>query len=101
VENLLSGTPTITSDWGSFTENNLHGITGFRCRTMGDYVDAVKAIEVGAINPYYCYRWGKNFTLDRVAPMYEKYFADVMDVYTGDGWYAKGNDIEAMNRYYP
>ena len=101
IENLLSGTPTITSDWGSFTENNLHGITGFRCRTMGDYVDAVKAIEVGAINPYYCYRWGKNFTLDRVAPMYEKYFADVMDVYTGDGWYAKGNDIEAMNRYYP
>jgi hypothetical protein len=33
--------------------------------------------------------------------MYEKYFADVMDVYTGDGWYAKGNNIEAMNRYYP
>jgi glycosyltransferase involved in cell wall biosynthesis len=101
IENLLSGTPTITSDWGSFTENNLHGITGFRCRTMGDYVDAVKAIEVGAINPYDCHRWGKNFTLERVAPMYEKYFADVMDVYTGDGWYAEGNDIEALYKFYP
>jgi glycosyltransferase involved in cell wall biosynthesis len=99
IENLLSGTPTITTDWGSFTENNLHGITGFRCRTMGDYVDAIKNIDW--INPYDCHRWGKNFTLERVAPMYEKYFSDVMDVYTGDGWYSKGNNIEAMNRYYP
>jgi glycosyltransferase involved in cell wall biosynthesis len=99
IENLLSGTPTITSDWGSFTENNLHGITGFRCRTMGDYVDAIKNID--QIQPYNCHRFGKNFTLERVAPMYEKYFSDVMDVYTGDGWYSKGNDIEAMNRYYP
>lgn len=99
IENLLSGTPTITTDWGSFTENNLHGITGFRCRTMGDYVDAIKNID--RISPYHCHAFGKNFTLERVAPMYEKYFADVMDVYTGDGWYAKGNNIEAMNRYYP
>jgi glycosyltransferase involved in cell wall biosynthesis len=99
IENLLSGTPTITTDWGSFTENNLHGITGFRCRTMGDYVDAIKNID--RICPYDCHLFGKNFTLERVAPMYEKYFSDVMDVYTGDGWYSKGNDIEAMNRYYP
>ena len=99
IENLLSGTPTITTDWGSFTENNLHGITGFRCRTMGDYVDAIKNID--RICPYDCHLFGKNFTLERVAPMYEKYFSDVMDVYTGDGWYAEGNNIEAMNRYYP
>jgi glycosyltransferase involved in cell wall biosynthesis len=99
IENLLSGTPTITTDWGSFTENNLHGITGFRCRTMGDYVDAIKNID--QIQSYNCYNFGKNFTLERVAPMYEKYFSDVMDVYTGNGWYAEGNNIEAMNRYYP
>jgi glycosyltransferase involved in cell wall biosynthesis len=99
VENLLSGTPTITSDWGSFTENNLHGLTGFRCRTMGDYVDAIKNID--EIHPESCWSFGLNFTLNSVAPMYEKYFSDVMDVYTGEGWYAEGNDIEAMNRYYP
>jgi glycosyltransferase involved in cell wall biosynthesis len=99
VENLLSGTPTITSDWGSFTENNLHGITGFRCRTMGDYVDAIKNID--EIHPEDCWRFGLNFTLNSIAPMYEKYFQDVLDVYTGDGWYSEGNGIDAMYRGYP
>lgn len=99
IENLLSGTPTITTDWGSFAENNLHGITGYRCRTMGDFVDAVKNID--RINPYDCRKFGENFTLEKVAPMYEKYFNDVMDVYTGKGWYADGNGIDAMTRFYP
>ena len=99
IENLLSGTPTITTDWGSFAENNLHGITGYRCRTMGDFVDAVKNID--RINPYDCRKFGENFTLEKVAPMYEKYFNDVMDVYTGKGWYSEGNDINAMTRFYP
>ena len=99
IENLLSGTPTITTDWGSFAENNLHGITGYRCRTMGDYVDAIK--NIGDINPHNCYRFGTNFTLEHVAPMYEKYFSDVMDVYTGEGWYAEGNNIEALYKFYP
>jgi len=99
IENLLSGTPTITSDWGSFAENNLHGITGFRCRTMGDYVDAIKNIDM--IEPKNCHKFACNFTLEYVAPMYEKYFSDVMDVYTGDGWYAEGNNIEALYKFYP
>jgi glycosyltransferase involved in cell wall biosynthesis len=99
IENLLSGTPTITTDWGSFAENNLHGITGYRCRTMGDFVDAIKNIDL--INPYDCRKFGENFTLEKVAPMYEKYFNDVMDVYTGKGWYADGNGIDAMTRFYP
>jgi len=99
VENLLSGTPTITTDWGSFAENNLHGITGFRCRTMGDFVDAIHNADV--IKPENCKAFGENFSLENVAPMYEKYFQDVLNVYTGEGWYSKGNDIEAMNKYYP
>jgi len=99
IENLLSGTPTITTDWGSFAENNLHGVTGYRCRTMGDFVDAIKNID--RIRPENCQAFGLNFTLDRVAPMYEKYFADVLDVYNGAGWYADGNGIDAMTRYFP
>jgi glycosyltransferase involved in cell wall biosynthesis len=99
IENLLSGTPTITTDWGSFAENNIHGVTGYRCRTMGDFVDAVKNID--RIKPHDCRAFGENFTLQAVAPMYEKYFEDVLDVYTGKGWYADGNNIHAMKRFYP
>ena len=99
IENLLSGTPTITSDWGSFAENNLHGVTGYRCRTMGDYVDAIKNID--RIRPADCRAFGENFTLEKVAPRYEKYFQDVLDVYNGAGWYADGNGIDAMTMTYP
>ena len=101
VENLLSGTPTITSDWGSFAENNLHGVTGYRCRTMGDYVDAVREIQKGTISSRACRAFGMNFSLEKVALMYEKYFNDVLDIYTGEGWYADGNGIDAMTRFYP
>jgi glycosyltransferase involved in cell wall biosynthesis len=99
VENLLCGTPTITTDWGSFTENNLHGITGFRCRTMGDFVDAINNID--EIDPKDCRKWGENFRLEKVAPMYEKYFNDVLDVYEGKGWYAEGNGLFSSIKNYP
>lgn len=87
VENLCSGTPTITTDWGAFVENNIHGVTGYRCRTMNDFVQAINNIKAGKILPENCRKQGEKYSLEKVAPMYEKYFNDVMDVYTGKGWY--------------
>jgi len=101
IENLMCGTPTITTDWGSFAENNLHGVTGYRCRTMGDFVQAIKCIE--NIKPANCRQWAENFTLDKVSKMYEKYFTDVMNVYTGKGWYAdlEPSCLNALKKDYP
>jgi glycosyltransferase involved in cell wall biosynthesis len=99
IENLLSGTPTITTDWGSFAENNIHGKTGFRCRTMGDFVDAIEMINF--VRPSECRMFGENFSLEKVGPMYEKYFADVLDVFTGKGWYSKSHGLMELIKIYP
>ena len=88
VENLISGTPTITTDWGAFTENNIQGVTGFRCRTFADFVDAANRID--EIDPAVCRKFGEQFSLENVAPRYEKFFQDVLNVYIGGGWYEMG-----------
>lgn len=52
VEAHLSGTPTITTDWGGFPETNPHGVTGFRCRDWSDVLSAIN--NIGDISSRTC-----------------------------------------------
>lgn len=102
IEAFFSGTPVISSDWGSFAENNLHGITGWRCRTMEQFVWATK--NAGSIKPAACREWAEqNFSLDAIAPSYEEFFATVQRTHK-DGWYAENperEDLDWMTKKYP
>jgi glycosyltransferase involved in cell wall biosynthesis len=42
IEAQLCGTPVLASAWGCFTESVLHGVTGYQCRTWGDWMAALE-----------------------------------------------------------
>ena len=97
IESFLSGTPVISTDWGTFTENNLHGLTGYRCRTFDHMVWAARNIH--KIDAHTCRRWGENFTCNKVAPMYEEYFESINKC-----WYAVNNNrtnLDSIKRIFP
>ena len=88
IESMLSGTPVISSDWGAFAEYNVHGKTGYRCRTFEQFAWA--ANNITNINPADCRAWGEKFSLDNVGQMFDEYFNSVLDTRKpGGGFYAK------------
>jgi glycosyltransferase involved in cell wall biosynthesis len=86
VEALLSGTPIITPHFGAFAEIQVPGRTGFLCHTLRDYVEAIR--QRHTIDPAACRERGMEYTLDRVAPQFERWFGDIREMYTGAGWMA-------------
>jgi len=104
IEAMLSGAPVISTDWGAFAENNLHGLTGYRCRTFEQWIWAARNID--RIDPATCRAWAvANFSIERVAPAYEEFWHAVMNVYTGKaGWYQDNPgraDLDYLARTYP
>lgn len=73
VEAMLCGTPAITSDIGAFTETIKDGVTGFRCRTVDDYVNAIGSI--GDLDREYVSGVARSrYTLRACGQKYDKIF---------------------------
>jgi|TARA_R110002051_G_scaffold323842_1_gene418805 glycosyltransferase involved in cell wall biosynthesis len=79
IEAFISGTPVLSTDWGGFSEYNIHGQTGFRCRSLNEFYHALESINF--IKPQFCRKYAEeNFTIELVAAMYETYFEHLIQV---------------------
>jgi glycosyltransferase involved in cell wall biosynthesis len=86
VEAQLCGTPVVTTDWGAFTETVEHGVTGFRCRTLAEFTNAIEragSLDRDRIREHAIATW----SLDAIGPRYESYFERLQTLW-GDGFYA-------------
>lgn len=73
IEAQFSGTPTITSDFGGFTETVVQNKTGLRCRDLEEYEYAIKNISK-IINPEDCIKNAINkFSLE----MHQKNYIEI------------------------
>ena len=87
AEASLCGTPVISTDLGAFSENVIHGKTGFRCKVYSDFINAVENIDT--IKPLVCRQSAiDRYSIKNVLPQYLKYFNDILTLYVDKrGWY--------------
>lgn len=86
VEAQACGTPVICTDWGAMSETVEHGRTGFRCRTMGEFMRAMQ--DVGSLDPHYIRRRAiEAYSLPVIAEKYDAHFRRLETLW-GEGWYA-------------
>lgn len=79
TEGYMSGTPSITTDWGGFTETVVHGKTGFRCREFKEFVSAINRID--EINPADCRQHAMdNYEDSVVHQQFNSYFEKIRDL---------------------
>jgi|694.fasta_scaffold68834_3 glycosyltransferase involved in cell wall biosynthesis len=85
VEGMLCGTPLIASDYGAFTETVLEGVTGYRCKTLWDWIEAIE--RVGELDrKVIADRARATYSLQACGKKYDKAFTQMSQLHD-DGWY--------------
>lgn len=86
VEAMLCGTPLISSDYGGFSETVVHGFNGYRCKTLGDWLYAIKMaghLDRKAIAEHA----RAKYSLEAIAPQFTRAFEQLYEM-KNQGWYS-------------
>lgn len=87
IEAQACGTPTITTDWGAFTETNINGLTGYRCRSFQEFCDATEKVK--QLDPVKIHDRAINlYSVDAIKYQYESYFKRLETLWD-QGWYQR------------
>jgi len=85
IEAMACGTPVIATDWGAFTETVVDGVTGYRCRSFAEFIQAAKAAP--HLDPQVIRRHIlRHYSLGVIGAQYERYFERLSTLW-GQGWY--------------
>lgn len=86
VEGMLCGTPLLASDFGAFSETVEHGITGYRCKTLGDWLHAIK--QVPTLNRQQIAEKSRaKYGLEHCGQQMDAIFKQIRNL-DGKGWYS-------------
>lgn len=88
VEAMLCGTPLISVDYGAFTETVIDGVTGFRCHTLADWMEAVH--KCGDLDRTQIVDISRGrYSLETCAGKYDRIFKQLDNLWER-GWYELG-----------
>jgi glycosyltransferase involved in cell wall biosynthesis len=104
IEAMMCGTPVLTSDFGAFTETNIHGLTGYRANTNEEVYWGIKNFD--KLDPKKIREYAvKNYGLDRIKLKFQEHFSKLYGLRTGQGWYSIDKEnpkyLEHLIKYIP
>lgn len=85
VEAMMCGTPVLTTPWGAFSETYQHGVHGFKCHTIKEFVEAANNVDKLDRQAIHEYAQGR-YSMDVVAKQYIDYF-NLLDGLNRGGFY--------------
>lgn len=87
VEGQLCGTPLLGSDFGAFSETIDHGYTGFRCKTLADWLNSIEKVSK-LDRQYIANKARSKYDLYNVGSQMDKIFRQIQTL-SSDGWYTE------------
>lgn len=84
VEGMLCGTPLVSVGYGAFTETVVPGLTGYRCQTLLEWLEAVNKCRT-EIDRSACAAYArKRYSLESCGLLYDRAFRMIQE----HNWYA-------------